>query len=249
MNIFSECMTTAPETVLNANKSWRFTHSSNSVCFCFGVTLDLHHQLRAHCVTRTSNIRPAMKCHDNIRPAMKCHGNIRPAMKCHGNIRPAMKCHGNIRPAMKCHGNIRPAMKCHGNIRPAMKCHDNIRPAMKRHGNIRPAMKCHDSMIPEKIKEDWRSTLSKHFLISLASTLLLRKEQSTSKTWELSDRIGLCENCVQSNLWITTNEGTGKMWSNFSGGLICQMYTIHMPCMRYQSQQLVNPLEYMLHGV
>ena len=45
-------------------------------------------------------------------------------------------------------------------------------------------------------------------------------------------------NCilVQSNLWITTTEGTGNKWSYFSGGLICQAWfknfqyrVVHMP--------------------
>ena len=29
---------------------------------------------------------------------------------------------------------------------------------------------------------------------------------------------------VQSNLWITTTEGTGNKWSYFQGGLICQAW-------------------------
>ena len=29
---------------------------------------------------------------------------------------------------------------------------------------------------------------------------------------------------IQSNLWITTTEGTGSKWSYFSGGLICQVW-------------------------
>ena len=41
---------------------------------------------------------------------------------------------------------------------------------------------------------------------------------------------------VQSNLGITTTEGTGSKWSYFSGGLICQVWfkkfqygVVHMP--------------------
>ena len=50
------------------------------------------------------------------------------------------------------------------------------------------------------------------------------------------DRLGIGRDELQSNLGITTTEGTGNKWSYFSGGLICQVWfkkfqygVVHMP--------------------
>ena len=56
---------------------------------------------------------------------------------------------------------------------------------------------------------------------------------------------------IQSNLWITTTEGTGNKWSYFSGGLICQVWfknfqyrDLHMPLHEPATSAIGSPHVY-----
>ena len=73
-------------------------------------------------------------------------------------------------------------------------------------------------------------------------------KNTLSKEWVSSQDHWKVNYGIQSNLGITTTEGTGSKWSYFSGGLICQVWfknfqygVVHMPLREPWHQRSVAP--------